>query len=74
MNRQRVGHICPSPTARVGLSWSSQPDQVALLKNLSFKLDVSLTLVPRELLQKTVDVISRTYKEYKLRLTHLIEN
>ena len=39
-----------------------QPDQFVLSTNLFFKINVSLPLVTGELLQKTVDVTSVTYK------------
>ena len=39
-----------------------QPDQFILSTNSLFKLDISVLLVPGELLQNTVDVISVTYK------------
>ena len=39
-----------------------QPDQFVLLTNLFFRINVSLPSVTGELLQKTVDVTSVTYK------------
>ena len=45
-----------------------QPDQVVLLTNLFFKLDVSLPLVTGELVQNTVDVTSVTYKLYNIKI------
>ena len=46
----------------------SQPDQVVLSTNLFFKLDVSLPLVAGELLQKTINVTSVTYKLYNIKI------
>ena len=38
-----------------------QPDEVVLLSNLFFKINVSLPLVTRELLQNMVDVTSENF-------------
>ena len=45
-----------------------QPDQVILLTNLFFKLDILLPLVTMELLQNTVVVTSVTYKLYNIKI------
>ena len=45
-----------------------QPDQFVLSTNLFFKFNVSLSLVTRELLQKTVDVTSVIYKLYNIEI------
>ena len=45
-----------------------QPDQVVLLTNLFFKIDILLPLVTGELLQNTVDATSVTYKLYNIKI------
>ena len=45
-----------------------QPDQVVLSTNLFFTINVSLPLVTGELLQKTVDFSSVTYKLYNIKI------
>ena len=44
-----------------------QPDQFVIFTNLFFKINVSLLFVTGELLQKTVDVTSVTYKLYNMK-------
>ena len=43
-------------------------DRVVLSTNLLFKLDISLSLVTGELLQKTADVTSATYKLHNIEI------